>query len=60
MFGLTRLGFDDSYHEAFRSDDVRFEQLKTLTEAFGAGDADRIVLLESSDMLSRSSLEAAL
>ena len=58
LFGLTRLGFDDSYHEAFRSDDVRFEQLKTLTEAFGAGDADCIVLLESSDMLSRSSLDA--
>jgi len=56
--GIRRLGFDDSYHEAFRSDDVRYEQLQKLTETFGAGDADCVVVLESSDMLSRSSLDA--
>jgi len=58
LVGVGRLGFDDRYHEAFRSDDARYEHLQLLTEAFGAGDADCVVVVESSDVLARSSLEA--
>ena len=58
IWGLTRLGFDDSYQAAFRSEDACFEHLQHLDRTFGAGDADYMILLESPDMLSRKSLNA--
>lgn len=57
IFGLSQLGFDDAYKDVFRSPDVRFARLQLLDEAFGAGDDDCVLLLESADMLSRPSLD---
>ncbi len=56
--GISRLAFDDNYKDIFRSGDDRYHQFLRLAETFGAGDGDCVILLESSDMLSREALAA--
>ncbi len=58
VLGLSRLGFEFHYRDAFRSPDPRYQKLQLLAESFGAGDSDCVVIFESDDMLSPAALEA--
>lgn len=57
IWGLTRLKFDDNFRNLFRSNTAAFENYVDLTEQFGSDENDIIILLESEDLLSESSLE---
>jgi len=56
--GVRRLSFDDNYKDVFRAGDARYQQFDRLATTFGAGDGDCVILLESSDILSREALAA--
>lgn len=58
LAGVTQLQFEDSYRSIFRSNDPSYHRLEQLTETFGAGENDCLVLLEADDLLGRRALRA--
>jgi predicted RND superfamily exporter protein len=53
----SRLQFDDSYREIFRSTDVRYVQYERLVQQFGGGERGLMVLIEAPNCLDRPTLE---